>query len=142
MINYAIGLFGLLEASFEDHFIGTVRNRIPLIFLGVGLLSLFFDFNYKNLTNFILIVISAFVVSIILWSIKLWGGGDAKLYIGLMAMHYQNPLSILASFIIGIIISGIYNDLNKNSLKISRLGLFILIGYTLVTTFLVLSAFG
>lgn len=142
MINYAIGLIGLLGASFEDHFQGTIRNSIPLTFLGVGLLSLFFDFNNKNLTNFILIVISALVVSIILWAMKLWGGGDAKLYIGLMAMHYQNPLSILASFIIGITISGIYNHLNKNSQKVSRLGLFILIGYTLVTTFLVLSTFG
>lgn len=142
MINYAVGLVGLLEASFEDHFFGTVRNRIPLIFFGSGLLSLFFDFNNRNLTNFILIVISAFVVSIILWTVKLWGGGDAKLYIGLMALHYQNPLSILASFILGIVISGIYGYLNKNSPKVSRLGLFILIGYTLVTTFFVLSTLG
>lgn len=142
MINHIIGLLGLVSVAFTDHFNGIVNNRIPLIFFGFGLVFLFWNFSYKNVTNFGLIIISSLIVSLILWAIKLWGGGDAKLYVGLMSLHYQEPLIVGVSFTIGILLAYFYNICIKHKMVSLKLGLFILIGYTLVTLFLLLGSFG
>jgi preflagellin peptidase FlaK len=124
ILPIAITLITVAIASYFDLKQGIIPNKLTfsLLIFGIAINSLF-SILYNNSSyvfNSIILVIFTFIITYILWKIKLWAGGDVKLLTAIAScipiqpnllefqfLNFQFPLTALYPFPLTMIFNSI-----------------------------------
>lgn len=120
IIQIVVALLFCFLAAYYDLKFGIIPNKLNLFLIIFGLLSNLFlsliSTNIKFILGSIIFMVFAFVITLMMWKLNIWGGGDVKLFVAITTVIpfgldipflHINPIFSFYPFFLTVIINSI-----------------------------------